>query len=52
MALFVNLQPDQIMGIESQGMLLAAGAESVLGLATFQEAIPPGTWINNARIVL
>jgi methionyl-tRNA synthetase len=42
-ALIVNLQPSQIMGVESQGMLLAAGAESVLGLATFQEAIPPGT---------
>jgi len=43
--LLVNLKPAQIMGIESQGMLLAAGGESVLGLATFLEEIPPGTRI-------
>ena len=41
--LVVNLQPAKIMGVESQGMLLAAGSEEVLGLPTFLEEIPPGT---------
>jgi len=41
----VNLKPAKMMGIESQGMLLAAGAESVLGLTTFAEEIPPGSRI-------
>jgi methionyl-tRNA synthetase len=41
--LVTNLHPAQIMGVESQGMLLAAGAEEVMGLATFLEEIPPGT---------
>jgi len=41
----VNLQPATIMGIESQGMLLAAGGKKVLALATFQETIPPGSTI-------
>jgi len=40
-----NLQPTQLMGIESQGMLLAAGAEKVLGLLTCDERIPPGSRI-------
>ncbi|WDT82642.1 MAG: methionine--tRNA ligase subunit beta [Candidatus Manganitrophus sp.] len=43
--LVANLQPAKIMGVESQGMLLAAGAEEVLELATFLEEIPPGTRI-------
>ncbi len=38
-----NLKPATIMGVSSQGMLLAAGAETVLGLASFQEEIPAGT---------
>ncbi len=37
-----NLQPAKLMGVVSQGMLLAAGGEEVLGLATFIEEIPPG----------
>ncbi len=42
----VNLASAKIMGVESQGMLLAAGAESVLGLTTFlEDDIPPGTRI-------
>ncbi len=44
-AVLVNLKPAKMMGIESQGMLLAAGAESVLGLTTFSEEIPPGSRI-------
>ncbi|MFQ5543460.1 MAG: methionine--tRNA ligase [Nitrospiria bacterium] len=40
-----NLQPAKIMGVESQGMLLAAGEKEVLGLATFLEEIPPGSMI-------
>ncbi|HZR45431.1 MAG TPA: methionine--tRNA ligase subunit beta, partial [Candidatus Manganitrophaceae bacterium] len=43
--LITNLQPAKIMGVESRGMLLAAGGEEVLGLATFLEEIPPGTRI-------
>jgi len=43
--LITNLQPAKIMGVESRGMLLAAGGEEVLGLATFLEEIPPGSRI-------
>ncbi len=43
--LVANLKPARIMGIESQGMLLAAGGKEVLGLATFLEDIPPGAQI-------
>ena len=38
-----NLKPAKLMGIESQGMLLAAGDKEVLGLATFLEDPPPGS---------
>ncbi len=43
--LIANLQPATIMGIESQGMLLAAGGKKVLALATFEEKVPAGTTI-------
>lgn len=43
--IIANLQPATIMGIESQGMLLAAGGKKVLALATFQEEVPPGATI-------
>ncbi len=43
--LIANLKPATIMGIESQGMLLAAGGKAVLGLATFTEEIPPGATV-------
>lgn len=43
--IIANLQPATIMGIESQGMLLAAGGKKVLALATFQEEVPPGSTI-------
>jgi methionyl-tRNA synthetase len=43
--LICNLVPAVIRGVESQGMLLAAGSESVMGLATFIEEVPSGTKI-------
>lgn len=38
-----NLKPAKLMGIESQGMVLAAGDTEVRGLATFMEDVEPGT---------
>jgi methionyl-tRNA synthetase len=38
-----NLKPAKLMGIESQGMVLAAGDSEVRGLATILEAVDPGT---------
>ena len=38
-----NLKPAKLMGIESQGMVLAAGDSDVRGLATFVEDVDPGT---------
>ena len=38
-----NLKPAKLMGIESQGMVLAAGDSEVHGLATILEEIDPGT---------
>ena len=38
-----NLKPAKLMGIESQGMVLAAGDSEVRGLATFLEEVDPGT---------
>jgi methionyl-tRNA synthetase len=41
-----NLEPARIRGVESQGMLLAAGGRApgaALGLLTVDEAIPNGT---------
>jgi len=38
-----NLQPAKLMGIESQGMVLAAGGQEVLGLLTLLEEVPQGT---------
>jgi len=38
-----NLKPAKLMGIESQGMVLAAGDSEVRGLATFMEDVEPGT---------
>jgi methionyl-tRNA synthetase len=40
--LICNLAPAKIRGVLSEGMLLAAGDGSVLGLATFLEEIPAG----------
>ncbi|HIE64238.1 MAG: methionine--tRNA ligase [Nitrospira sp.] len=41
--LVANLKPAKIRGVESEGMLLAAGEKEVLEVATFLEEIPPGT---------
>lgn len=38
-----NLKPAKLRGVESQGMLLAAGGKSVLGLVTLTEDVEPGT---------
>jgi methionyl-tRNA synthetase len=38
-----NLKPAKLMGIESQGMVLAAGDSDVQGLATILEEVDPGT---------
>ena len=38
-----NLKPAKLMGIESQGMVLAAGDKDVGGLVTVIEEVPPGT---------
>jgi methionyl-tRNA synthetase len=38
-----NLKPTKLMGIESQGMVLAAGDSEVRGLATILEEVDPGT---------
>ncbi|CUQ67334.1 methionine--tRNA ligase [Candidatus Nitrospira inopinata] len=38
-----NLKPAKLMGIESQGMVLAAGDTDVQGLVTVLEPVAPGT---------
>lgn len=38
-----NLKPAKLMGIESQGMVLAAGDKNVEGLVTILEDVEPGT---------
>jgi methionyl-tRNA synthetase len=38
-----NLKPAKLMGIESQGMVLAAGDKDVNGLVTILEDVAPGT---------
>jgi len=38
-----NLKPAKLMGIESQGMVLAAGDGEVRGLVTILEEVEPGT---------
>ena len=38
-----NLKPAKLMGIESQGMVLAAGDKGVEGLVTLLEDVSPGT---------
>jgi methionyl-tRNA synthetase len=40
-----NLAPKKIRGIESQGMILAAGDDEVLGLSGLDRDVPPGTKI-------
>ncbi|RMH35375.1 MAG: methionine--tRNA ligase [Nitrospirae bacterium] len=38
-----NLQPAKLMGVESQGMVLAAGDKEVHALVTLTAPVPPGT---------
>ena len=38
-----NLAPAKLRGVESQGMLLAAGGQEVVGLVSLPEGVPPGT---------
>ena len=38
-----NLKPAVIRGVESQGMILAAGEAEVLGLSALDRDVPPGT---------
>lgn len=38
-----NLKPAKLMGVESQGMVLAAGDAEVRGLLTILEEVDPGT---------
>jgi methionyl-tRNA synthetase len=38
-----NLKPAKLMGVESQGMVLAAGDADVRGLVTILEEVDPGT---------
>jgi methionyl-tRNA synthetase len=37
-----NLQPAKLMGVESQGMVLAGSTESGLGVLTLDKDLPPG----------
>ena len=41
----VNLKPAKLRGIESRGMLLAAGGKDVKGLVGVSEPLPPGTLV-------
>jgi len=40
-----NLKPAKLMGVESQGMLLAASLDGKPVLCTFDQDVPPGTKI-------
>ena len=40
-----NLKAAKLMGVESQGMVLAAGGKDVIGLVTLKEDTPPGSQI-------
>jgi methionyl-tRNA synthetase len=43
--LVANLKPAKLMGVESQGMLLAASLDGKPVLCTFDQDVPPGTKI-------
>ncbi|HAK59161.1 MAG TPA: methionine--tRNA ligase [Nitrospiraceae bacterium] len=44
-AVVANLKPAKLMGIESQGMLLAASSDDTLAVATFDREMPVGSKI-------
>jgi methionyl-tRNA synthetase len=41
-AVVANLKPAKLMGIESQGMILAAGDKEVVALLGYTESVQPG----------
>ena len=43
--LLANLKPAKIRGVESRGMILAAGDAEILGLCGLDKDVPPGTRI-------
>ena len=43
--IITNLEPRQMMGLESQGMVLAAGDGEVVSLLTLDKEMLPGTLI-------
>ncbi len=40
-----NLKPAMLMGVESQGMVLAAGDKDVVGIVALPEDVDPGTTV-------
>jgi methionyl-tRNA synthetase len=40
-----NLQPATLMGVESNGMVLAAEHEGTLALLTLDKDVPPGSQV-------
>ncbi len=40
-----NLKPAKLMGVESQGMVLAAGDSEVISLVSLTEDATPGTTV-------
>jgi methionyl-tRNA synthetase len=44
-ALVANLKPAKLMGVESNGMVLAASIDGKAVLCTFDADVPPGTKI-------
>jgi len=43
--ILANLKPATIRGVTSEGMVLAAGDEAIVGLSAVDRAVPPGTKI-------
>ncbi len=41
-----NLAPRKLAGLVSEGMILAAGAEQILGLSAIDRDVPPGTRVS------
>jgi methionyl-tRNA synthetase len=44
--LVANLEPTKLMGVESQGMLLAGSAGTTLGILTLDRDLPPGAKVS------
>lgn len=41
-----NLEPRPMMGLESQGMILATSGEGFFSLLKFSDGVPPGSLVN------